>query len=47
LRSRKLNALQDKHPEAIATANIGCLLHLQAEAEVPVRHWLELLATAG
>ena len=44
LRERKLEALQDRRPEAIATANIGCLLHLQAEAEVPVRHWLELLA---
>jgi glycolate oxidase iron-sulfur subunit len=47
LRTGKLNALQAKRPECIATANIGCLLHLQAEAEVPVRHWLELLATAG
>jgi glycolate oxidase iron-sulfur subunit len=45
LRARKLDALQDKRPEAIATANIGCLLHLQAEADVPVRHWLELLAS--
>jgi len=47
LRTRKLEALQDKHPEAIATANIGCLLHLQAEADVPVRHWLELLASSA
>jgi glycolate oxidase iron-sulfur subunit len=46
LRARKLDALQDKHPDAIATANIGCLLHLQAEADVPVRHWLELLASS-
>ena len=47
LRARKLDALQDKHPETIATANIGCLLHLQAEADVPVRHWLELLASSA
>jgi len=27
----------------IATANIGCLVHLAAGAEVPVRHWIEFL----
>jgi len=46
LRSRKLESLQEKRPELIATANIGCLLHLQQAAEVPVRHWIELLASA-
>jgi glycolate oxidase iron-sulfur subunit len=46
LRSGKLESLQEKHPELIATANIGCLLHLQQEAEIPVRHWIELLASA-
>ncbi len=46
LRSRKLESLQEKRPELIATANIGCLLHLQQNAEVPVRHWIELLASA-
>jgi glycolate oxidase iron-sulfur subunit len=43
LRSRKLAALQDGRPAAIATANIGCLTHLQAQAQVPVHHWIELL----
>ncbi len=43
LRARKLDALQEGGPECIATANIGCLSHLQAEARVPVRHWIELL----
>jgi glycolate oxidase iron-sulfur subunit len=43
LRSRKLAALQGAGPAAIATANIGCLTHLAAGAEVPVRHWIELL----
>jgi glycolate oxidase iron-sulfur subunit len=47
LLERKLDALQAGHPDAIATANIGCLLHLQTEAGVPVTHWLELLASAG
>ena len=45
LRSNKLNCLQEEHPELIATANIGCLLHLQAKADVPVIHWIELLAS--
>jgi glycolate oxidase iron-sulfur subunit len=39
----KLNALQEGQPAVIATANIGCLTHLQAQAGVPVRHWIELL----
>jgi glycolate oxidase iron-sulfur subunit len=46
LRSRKLAALAEGAPEAIATANIGCLSHLQAAAQVPVRHWIELLDEA-
>jgi glycolate oxidase iron-sulfur subunit len=43
LRERKLAALQSGAPAAIATANIGCLTHLQGGAQVPVRHWIELL----
>jgi glycolate oxidase iron-sulfur subunit len=43
LRTRKLDALQEGAPDCIATANIGCLTHLQAAARVPVRHWIELL----
>ena len=43
LRSRKLDALQEGAPDCIATANIGCLGHLQGAARVPVRHWIELL----
>ena len=39
----KLNALQSGAPGVIATANIGCLTHLQSRASVPVRHWVELL----
>ncbi len=44
LRARKLERLTAGTPEAIATANIGCLLHLAAAAPVPVRHWLELVS---
>ena len=39
----KLNALQKHRPELIVTANIGCQLHLQSQAAVPVRHWIELV----
>jgi glycolate oxidase iron-sulfur subunit len=46
LRSRKLAALQENAPDYIATANIGCLTHLQSAARVPVRHWIELLDEA-
>ena len=43
LRKRKLDHLQKNQPELIATANIGCLTHLQVGSDVPVMHWLELL----
>jgi len=43
LRERKLVALQAGAPKWIATANIGCLSHLQGAAQTPVRHWIELL----
>jgi glycolate oxidase iron-sulfur subunit len=43
LRSRKLAALRAGGPQQIATANIGCLSHLQSGSEQPVRHWIELL----
>jgi glycolate oxidase iron-sulfur subunit len=43
LRARKLAALEAGQPEAIATANIGCLSHLQGASVRPVKHWIELL----
>ena len=43
LLKNKVNALQSGTPDLIATANIGCLMHLQSGAAVPVRHWIELL----
>jgi len=45
LRENKLAALQAGSPAAIATANIGCLSHMENHAQVPVRHWIELIAT--
>lgn len=46
LRARKLAALEEGAPQAIATANIGCLAHLQAPTATPVRHWIELVDAA-
>jgi glycolate oxidase iron-sulfur subunit len=43
LRAGKLAALEAGKPETIATANIGCLVHLGAGTRRPVRHWIELL----
>ena len=46
LRARKLAALEEGAPQAIATANIGCLAHLQQPTATPVRHWIELIDAA-
>ena len=43
LRENKLQALTGDAPGLIATANVGCQLHLQAAAGIPVVHWIELL----
>lgn len=43
LRKNKVSALESGAPDFIATANIGCLAHLQSGTTVPVRHWIELL----
>jgi glycolate oxidase iron-sulfur subunit len=43
LRTQKLAALTAEQPDVIATANVGCQLHLRDGTAVPVRHWLELL----
>jgi glycolate oxidase iron-sulfur subunit len=43
----KLDALQEGRPAVIATANIGCQLHLGSASAVPVHHWIELLDDPG
>ena len=43
LRDRKLSNLQDLQPQAILSANIGCITHLQSGTQVPVRHWVEMV----
>ena len=43
LRDNRLAALTAGAPQAIVSANIGCLTHLQSGTDLPVRHWIELL----
>ncbi|RYY64017.1 MAG: glycolate oxidase iron-sulfur subunit, partial [Comamonadaceae bacterium] len=43
LRDRKLGHLRQLQPTTIASANIGCITHLQSGSDIPVRHWIELL----
>jgi glycolate oxidase iron-sulfur subunit len=45
LRDNKLRALTGDAPTLIATANVGCQLHMQGAADIPVVHWIELLDT--
>jgi glycolate oxidase iron-sulfur subunit len=46
LKVKKLAALEADAPDVLATANIGCLLHLASGTARPVRHWIELVAEA-
>ena len=39
----KIRALKTGRPDAIATANIGCLAHIESGTEIPVTHWIELV----
>ncbi len=43
----KVAALESGGPEGVATANIGCLAHidggLAASSKIPIRHWVEWL----
>ena len=43
LRENKIDALQADGPDVIATANIGCQIHLGAASSKPVLHWIQLL----
>ena len=46
LRDRKLGHLSALEPQAIVSANIGCIQHLQSGTGTPVRHWVEVLDDA-
>jgi glycolate oxidase iron-sulfur subunit len=43
LLDNKLAALTIGQPEQIVTANVGCQMHLETKAGIPVKHWIELL----
>jgi len=40
----KLTALQQGQPDVIASANVGCQMQLESGSQIPVKHWIELLA---
>lgn len=46
LREARLDALLASGADCIASANVGCITHLQAGTELQVLHWLELLESA-
>ena len=47
LLANKVNALESGAPQMIATANIGCLAHIESglnsSSKTPIRHWIELV----
>jgi glycolate oxidase iron-sulfur subunit len=43
LLSNKINSLSIESPQRIVTSNIGCQMHLESKAKVPVDHWIELV----
>ncbi|MDN5836198.1 MAG: glycolate oxidase subunit GlcF [Nitrosospira sp.] len=43
LLKNKVMALEEGSPARIATANIGCLMHLRGGTSLPVDHWIEIL----
>jgi glycolate oxidase iron-sulfur subunit len=47
LLANKVAALESGAPQMIATANIGCLAHIEsglnASSRTPIRHWIELV----
>jgi glycolate oxidase iron-sulfur subunit len=43
LRDMKLSNLKATGAQQIASANIGCVTHLQGGTDLPVRHWIELI----
>jgi glycolate oxidase iron-sulfur subunit len=46
LRNRKVTNLVASNPRCIVSANVGCIQHLQAGTDVPVRHWVEVVDEA-
>src|SRR5471032_2051567 len=46
LRDRKLAHLEATGAQAIVSANVGCIVHLQSGTDTPVEHWIELIDRA-
>jgi glycolate oxidase iron-sulfur subunit len=46
LRDRKLKNLEPTQPQVIASANVGCIQHLQTGTTTRVAHWIELVDEA-
>jgi glycolate oxidase iron-sulfur subunit len=43
LLQNKAEALESGKPDIVATANIGCLTHIQGGTALPVKHWINLV----
>jgi glycolate oxidase iron-sulfur subunit len=43
LLKNKVDALESDKPAMLATANIGCLTHIQSGTSLKVRHWVNIL----
>jgi glycolate oxidase iron-sulfur subunit len=47
LLAQKVKALESGKPAMVATANIGCLAHIESgldsSSRTPIRHWIELI----
>ena len=43
LLKNKVAALESGKPSMVATANIGCLTHIQSGTAVTVKHWINVL----
>ena len=43
LLKNKVEALESDGPTLLATANIGCLTHIQSGTSLQVRHWINIL----
>lgn len=43
LKANKIAAIEAGKPDVVASANIGCLTHIESGTRLPVLHWIELL----
>jgi glycolate oxidase iron-sulfur subunit len=43
LLTNKLSCLNSDKPDVIATANVGCQMHMATQSKLAVKHWIELI----